>query len=163
MLYTTVESIMADGSEQSEQTQLFIKVVDLINYATFVSDTKPTSSRIQKYLFKNAIDIQDGLLEILLDQLEKEGAVVKYGDTNESAYKVVKYLNSSKNTIISDEKREASISVILDSSFSLSKSQRNTVIELEGFTENKTVTHKEGRNDKPCEFLISSQQKQLKT
>ena len=70
MLYTTVESIMADGSEQSEQTQLFIKVVDLINYATFVSETKPTSSRIQKYLFKNAIDIQDGLLEILLDQLE---------------------------------------------------------------------------------------------
>ena len=90
MLYTTVESIMADGSEQSEQTQLFIKVVDLINYATFVSETKPTSSRIQKYRFKNAIDIQDGLLEILLDQLEKEGAVVKYGDTNESAYKVVK-------------------------------------------------------------------------
>ena len=163
MLYTTVESIMADGSEQSEQTQLFIKVVDLINYATFVSETKPTSSRIQKYLFKNAIDIQDGLSEILLDQMEKKGAVVKYGDTNESAYKVVKYLNSSKNTIISDEKREASISVILDSSFSLSKSQRNTVIELEGFTENKTVTHKEGRNDKPCEFLISSQQKQLKT
>ena len=149
---------MADGSEQSEQTQLFIKMVDSINYATFVSKTKPTSSCIQKYLFKNATDIQDGL--------EKEGAVVNYGDTNESAYKVVKDLNSSKNTIISDEKREASISAILDSSFSLLKSQGDTVIELEGFTEkneNKTVTHKEGRNDKPCEFLISSQQKQLKT
>ena len=119
---------------------------------------KTTSSRIQKYLFKNAIDIQDGL--------EKEGAVVNYGDTNESTYKVVKDLNSSKNTIISDEKREASISAILDSSFSLLKSQGDAVIELEGFTEkneNKTVTHKEGRNDKPCEFLISSQQKQLKT
>ena len=55
---------MEDGSEQSEQTQLFIKVVESINYATFVSEKKPTSSRIQKYLFKKAIDIQDGLLEI---------------------------------------------------------------------------------------------------
>ena len=55
---------MEDESEQSEQTQLFIKVVESINYATFVSEKKPTSSRIQKYLFKKAIDIQDGLLEI---------------------------------------------------------------------------------------------------
>ena len=157
---------MEDGSEQSEQTQLFIKVVESINYATFVSEKKPTSSRIQKYLFKKAIDIQDGLLEIFLPQLEKEGAVINYGDTNESAYEIVKDLNSSKNTVISDDKREGSVSIILDSSFSLSKSQGNTVIELEGFTEkneNKTVTHKEGRNDKPYEFLISSQQKQLKT
>ena len=71
--------------------------------------------------------------------------IVNYGDTNESAYKVAKYLNSSKNTVISDDKREGSISIILDSSFSLSKSQGDTVIELEGFTEkneNKTVTHK---------------------
>ena len=55
---------MEDGSEQSEQTQLFIKVVESINYASFVSEKKPISSRIQKYLFKKTIDIQDGLLEI---------------------------------------------------------------------------------------------------
>ena len=119
---------MEDESEQSEQTQLFIKVVESINYATFVSEKKPTSSRIQKYLFKKAIDIQDGLLEIFLPQLEKEGAGVNYGDTNESAYEIVKDLNSSKNTVISDDKREGSVSIILDSSFSLSKSRGNTVI-----------------------------------
>ena len=105
-------------------------------------------------------------MEIFLPQLEKEGAVVNYGDRNESAYEIVKDLNSSKNTVISDDKREGSVSIILDSSFSLSKSQGNTVIELEEFTEkneNKTVTHKEGRNDKPYEFLIFTQQLQLKT
>ena len=55
--------------------------------------------RIQKYLFKNEIYIKDGLLEILLDQLE-EGVIVNYEDTNESAYKVVKDLNSLRNPII---------------------------------------------------------------
>ena len=55
--------------------------------------------RIQKYLFKNEIYIKDGLLEILLDQLE-EGVIVNYEDTNESAYKVVKDLNSFRNPII---------------------------------------------------------------
>ena len=61
-------------------------MVDAINYVTSVSKKKPTSSRIQKYLFKSAIDIQDGLLDILLDQLEEEGVIVNYGDVNESAY-----------------------------------------------------------------------------
>ena len=56
---------------QSEQTQLFIKVVGAINYVTSVSKKKPTRSRIQKRIFKNTIDIQDGLLEILLEQREK--------------------------------------------------------------------------------------------
>ena len=59
----------ADSSKQSEQTQLLIKVVDAINYVTSVSKKKPTSNRIQKYLFENAIDFQDGLQEILLEQL----------------------------------------------------------------------------------------------
>ena len=57
------------------------------------------------------------------------------------------------------------VSVILDTSFSLSKSQDNTVNELEGFIEkytDKIVTHKEGRTDNPFEFLISAQEKQLK-
>ena len=91
---------MADNSEKSEQSQLFIKVVYAINYVTSVCKKKPpTSSRIQKYLFKNEIYIKDGLLEILLDQLE-EGVIVNYEDTNESAYKVVKDLNSFRNPII---------------------------------------------------------------
>ena len=90
---------MADNSEKSEQSQLFIKVVHAINYVTSVCKKKPTSSRIQKYLFKNEIYIKDGLLEILLDQLE-EGVIVNYEDTNESAYKVVKDLNSFRNPII---------------------------------------------------------------
>ena len=71
---------------QNEQSQFFIKVVDAINYVTSVSKKKSTSSRIQKYLFKSAIDIQDGLLDILLDQLEEEGVIVNYGDVNESTY-----------------------------------------------------------------------------
>ena len=77
---------MADSSEQNQQSQFFIKVVDAINYVTSASKKKPTSSRIQKYLFKSAIDIQDGLLDILLDQLEEEGVIVNYGDVNESTY-----------------------------------------------------------------------------
>ena len=52
---------MADRSEQSEQNQLFIKVVDAINYVTSVSNVKLTSSRMQKCLLKNTIGIQDGL------------------------------------------------------------------------------------------------------
>ena len=52
---------MADSSEQSEQNQLFIKVVDAINYVTSVSNVKLTSSRMQKCLLKNTIGIQDGL------------------------------------------------------------------------------------------------------
>ena len=51
---------MVDGREQSDQTQLLS-----INYTTFVSEKKPKSSPIKKYLFKNAIDIQDGLLQVL--------------------------------------------------------------------------------------------------
>ena len=64
---------MEDGSKQSEQTQLFIKVVESINYASFVSEKKPTSSGIQKYLFKKTIDIQDGLLEIFFTPTGKRG------------------------------------------------------------------------------------------
>ena len=157
--------MMADSSEQSEQTQLFIKMVDAINYVTSVSKKKPTNSRNQKYLFKNAIDIQDGFLEILLEQLEEEGVAVNYGDRNESAYKVVKDLNSLRNPIISEDKWKGTVNDTLDSSFSLSKSKGDTVTELEGFMEknaNKIVTHKEGRNDNPYEFLISAQEKQLK-
>ena len=57
---------MADSSEQSgEQSLLFIKVVVAINFVTSVSKKKPTSSRIQKYLLKNTIDIQDGLKTLL--------------------------------------------------------------------------------------------------
>ena len=51
---------MADSSEQSEQTLLFIKVVDVVNYVT-------SKSKKKQNLFKNAIDIQNGLLKILLD------------------------------------------------------------------------------------------------
>ena len=67
-----------------------------------------------------------------------------------------------KNSIISDDKRKDTVSVTLDSSFSLSESRSETVTELEGFTEknaNKIVTHKESRNDNPYEFLISAQEK----
>ena len=56
-------------------------MVDAINYVTPVSEKKP-SSRLQKYLFKNVIDSQDGLLEILSDQLEEEGFIVNYGRAN---------------------------------------------------------------------------------
>ena len=90
---------------------------------------------------------------------------VNYGDTNESAYKVVKNLNSLRNPIISDDKGKGTVSVTLDSSFSFSKSQGDTVTELVGFMEknvNKIVTHKESRNDNPYEFLISAQEKLLK-
>ena len=72
----------------------------------------------KKYLFKNAIDSQDGLLKILLDQLEEEDVVVNFGDGNESPYKFVKDLNNSKNPIISYKKGEGTVSVTLDSSFS---------------------------------------------
>ena len=84
------------------------------------------------------------------------------GDANVSAYTVAKYLNSLKNSIISDDKRKDTVSVTLDSSFSLSESRSETVTELEGFIEknaNKIVTHKESRNDNPYEFLISAQEK----
>ena len=67
-----------------------------------------------------------------------------------------------KNSIISDDKRKDTVSVTLDSSFSLSESRSETVTELEGFIEknaNKIVTHKESRNDNPYEFLISAQEK----
>ena len=74
-------------------------MVDVINYVTSASKKKPISSRLQKYLFKNVIDSQDGLLEILSDQQEEEGFVVNYGHANELAYKVVNGLNSSKNLI----------------------------------------------------------------
>ena len=151
----TVHLMMADSSEQSEQIQLFIKVVDATNYVTFVSKKKPTSSCIQKYLSKNAIDIQDGLLEILLEELEEEGALINYGDANESAYKVVKDLNSLRNPIVSDNKGNGTVNDTLDGSFSLSNSQGDTVTELKGFIEknaNKIVTHKEGRNDNPYNF-----------
>ena len=72
-------------------------MVDVINYFISVSKNKPKSSHIQKYLFKNAIDTQDGLLETLLKQLQEEGVVVNYGDTNEPAD-----LNCLKNPLISD-------------------------------------------------------------
>ena len=71
-------------------------------------------------------------MEILLDHLEEEGVFANYADANESAYKVVKDLNSSRNPIISDEKGKGTVSVTLDSSFLLSKSQGNGVIELDG-------------------------------
>ena len=74
-------------------------MVDAINYVTSVSKKKPTSSRLQKYLFKNVIDSPDGLLKILPDQQEEERFVVNYGHANELAYKVAKGLNSSKNPI----------------------------------------------------------------
>ena len=69
-----------------------------------------------------------------------------------------------KNSIISDDKRKDTVSVTLDSSFSLPESRSETVTELEGFIEknaNKIVTHKESRNENPYEFLISAQEKQL--
>ena len=113
-------------------------MTDAINYVTSVSKNEPTNSRIQKYLFKNAIDIQDGLLEILLELLEEEGVVVNYGDKNESAYKVVKDLNSLKDPIISDDKGKVTVNDTLDSSFSLSKSQSDTVTELEGFMHSRS-------------------------
>ena len=106
-------------------------MVDAINFVTSVSKKKPTSTHIQKYLLKNTIDIQDGSLKTLLDQLEEESVIVNYGDTNKSAYKVVKNLNSSTNPIISDDKGKGTVSVTLDSSFSLSKGQGDTVTELE--------------------------------
>ena len=95
---------MADSSEQNQQSQFFIKVVDAINYVTSASKKKPTSSRIQKYLFRSAVEIQDCLLDTLSDQLEEEDVIVNYGDMNQSAYYVVKDLTSSRNTIISDDK-----------------------------------------------------------
>ena len=99
-------------------------------------------------------------METLLVQLEEEGVIVNYGGAIESAYKVAKDLNSSRNSVISDDKGKGTISVTLDNSFSL-----YTVTELEGFIEknaNKIVTHKESRNDNPYEFLIFAQEKQLK-
>ena len=84
---------------------------------------------------------------------------------NELAYKVVKDLNNLRNPIVSDDKAKGTVNDSLDSSFSLSKIQGETVTELEGFIEknaNKIVTYKEGRNDNPYEFLISAQEKQIK-
>ena len=100
---------MADSSEQNQQSQFFIKVVDAINYVTSASKKKPTSSRIQKYLFRSAVEIQDCLLDTLSDQLEEEDVIVNYGDMNESAYYVVKDLISSRNTIISDDKGKGTL------------------------------------------------------
>ena len=100
---------MADSSEQNQQSQFFIKVVDAINYVTSASKKKPTSSRIQKYLFRSAVEIQDCLLDTLSDQLEEEDAIVNYGDMNESAYYVVKDLTSSRNSIISDDKGKGTL------------------------------------------------------
>ena len=71
------------------------------------------------------------------------------------ADKVVKDLNNSKNSILSDGKGKGTVSIALDSSFSLSKSQGDTVIELEGCIENnanKIVTDKESRSDNPYEL-----------
>ena len=100
---------MADSSEQNQQSQFFIKVVDAINYVTSASKKKPTSSRIQTYLFRSAVEIQDCLLDTLSDQLEEEDVIVNYGDMNESAYYVVKDLTSSRNTIISDDKGKGTL------------------------------------------------------
>ena len=88
---------------------------------------------------------------------------VNYGDTNE--LKVIIDLDSSRSPIISDDKGKGTAGVALDSSFSLSKSQDVKVTEVQEFKEknaNKIVTHKEGRNDSSYEFLISTQEKQLK-
>ena len=88
-------------------------------------------------------------MEILLEQREEEGVAVNNGDTNDWAYKVVKDLNSLRKIIISDDKGKGRFNDTLDSCFSLSKSQGDTVTELEAFIEknaNKIATHKEGRN-----------------
>ena len=68
--------MMADGSKQSDQTKYFIKMVDSINCVISVIKEKPVCSVIEKYFLKNVIDIQDGLLENLFNQLE-EGSVVE--------------------------------------------------------------------------------------
>ena len=109
-----------------------------------------------------------GLLEILLEKLKEEGVVVNYEHANEVTYTVVKDLNSSKNPTISGDKVEwkGRVSITLDSFFSLSKSQGDTVTELEEFIEknsNKIVTHKKGRKHSPCKFLVAALEKQLKT
>ena len=115
-------------------------MVNAINYVGSASKKKPPSSRIRKYLFKNAVDTQDDLLDILLVQPEEKSVVVNYGDTNESSYKVVKVLNCLKNLIISDDKGKDTVNDTLDSSCFLSKSQGDTITELEGFVQNNANT-----------------------
>lgn len=83
------------GGCQIKQTQLFIKGDDTINYVTTVSKWKPICSRIPEQLFKNAIDIKDGLLEIFSDQLEEKDLLIKYRDASQSTYKVGKDFKNS--------------------------------------------------------------------
>ena len=67
-----------------------------------------------------------------------------------------------KNPIISDDKGKDTVNDTLDSSCFLSKSQGDTITELEGFVQknaNTIVTYKEDRNGNP---YVSAQEEQLK-
>ena len=104
-------------------------------------------------------------MEILLDQMEEEGIVVNFGDANELEYQLVKDLNNFKIPSISDDKGKGTVIITLDSSFSLSKSQLDTVTELEVFivkNANEIMIYKEGRNDNSYVLLMPAQEKQLK-
>ena len=70
-----------------------------------------------------------------------------------------------KNPIISDDKGKDPVNDTLDSSCFLSKSQSDTITELQGFVQknaNTIVTYKEDRNGNPYKFLVSAQEEQLK-
>ena len=56
---------MADGNERVIKLSYSFKVVNAKNYATSAIKKELALNRIQKYLIKNAIDIQDGLLEFI--------------------------------------------------------------------------------------------------
>ena len=56
---------MADGNERVNKLSYSFKVVNVKNYATSAIKKELALNRIQKYLIKNAIDIQDGLLEFI--------------------------------------------------------------------------------------------------
>ena len=97
--------------------------------------------------------------------MEEEGIVVNFGDANELEYQLVKDLNNFKIPSISDDKGKGTVIITLDSSFSLSKSQLDTVTELEVFivkNTNEIMIYKEGRNDNSYVLLMPAQEKQLK-
>lgn len=105
---------------------------------------------------KNVIDIQDGLLENLFKQLEEGGVV----ETQMNRYIKLLKIWIIPRIYFSDDTGKGTVSIIL-SSFSLSRSQGDTVTEVEDFKEknsNKIVIYKENRNDNSYELLMSAQE-----
>lgn len=80
------------------------------------------------------------LRPLFLDQLVEKGIVFNYENANKLGYKVVKDRNPVRRIQSFHMEGKAIVSVTLDSPFSLSKSQGDTVTKLEGFIEKKMQT-----------------------